>query len=407
MAFSAAFLLAGYEFIRSPSDSLFKDAYGMDYYIMALAVMPLIVLCFVYGYSKLLNKYTSEKTLTITNFLSAVAIALCYFIITADIKEGRIMLFLFREAYIVLLVEQAWSFINNTINTKQARLVNGAILAVSSLGAICAARVISGYAKIFGTESMLLFSVLTFIPAILCAKLAYKVSLRTSNRDADYYEKQLEKTKHKKGSKKDSMGLSLFKKEPILIIILLVIVSSQIYSTIVSLNYQTNLLESFPNVDDQTAYSADIYMWLNISSLVLQLIVVPLVLIAVPLHYIHFFIPAMNLAAISYVFYNPSLQSSAAAFMLFKTLDYSLFRAAKEILYIPLSFEAKFRAKEVIDVFGYRSSKGLSALSFVLAKKLGTILSTGIFAFIGILASLSWLCFVIPVTRSSKTGEQN
>ena len=45
------------------------------------------------------------------------------------------------------------------------------------------------------------------------------------------------------------------------------------------------------------------------------------------------------------------------AFALFKTIDYSTFRAAKEILYIPLSFDARYRAKEVIDVFGYRFGK--------------------------------------------------
>ena len=37
------------------------------------------------------------------------------------------------------------------------------------------------------------------------------------------------------------------------------------------------------------------------------------------------------------------------------------FRAAKEILYIPLSFDARYRAKQVIDSFGYRFAKGGSA----------------------------------------------
>ena len=43
---------------------------------------------------------------------------------------------------------------------------------------------------------------------------------------------------------------------------------------------------------------------------------------------------------------------------MFKALDYSVFKAAKEILYIPLPFAARYRAKEVVDVFGYRLSKG-------------------------------------------------
>ena len=45
----------------------------------------------------------------------------------------------------------------------------------------------------------------------------------------------------------------------------------------------------------------------------------------------------------------------ALAFFLFKAFDYSIFRAAKEVLYVPLSFDERYRAKEIIDVLGYRT----------------------------------------------------
>ena len=50
--------------------------------------------------------------------------------------------------------------------------------------------------------------------------------------------------------------------------------------------------------------------------------------------------------------------SAGLAYMAFKVIDYSVFRAAKELLYIPLSFDRRYRAKELIDVFGYRFGKG-------------------------------------------------
>ena len=46
----------------------------------------------------------------------------------------------------------------------------------------------------------------------------------------------------------------------------------------------------------------------------------------------------------------------------FKCIDYSLFRAAKELLYIPLSYDAKYRTKGIIDVFAYRFGKGAASL---------------------------------------------
>jgi len=55
-------------------------------------------------------------------------------------------------------------------------------------------------------------------------------------------------------------------------------------------------------------------------------------------------------------------------------LDYSVFRASKEILYIPLSFDARYRAKEVIDAFVYRGAKGaLSGIFAVLGSVFGRL----------------------------------
>ncbi len=53
--------------------------------------------------------------------------------------------------------------------------------------------------------------------------------------------------------------------------------------------------------------------------------------------------------------------SVGAAYVCFKSIDYTLFRASKELLYIPLSFDVRFRSKEFIDVFGYRGSKGVAS----------------------------------------------
>ncbi|MEL6548515.1 MAG: Npt1/Npt2 family nucleotide transporter, partial [Myxococcota bacterium] len=49
-----------------------------------------------------------------------------------------------------------------------------------------------------------------------------------------------------------------------------------------------------------------------------------------------------------------------------KGLDYSLFRIAKEMLYIPLSYDDKSRGKPVIDILGYRAAKGAISLLLII-----------------------------------------
>ena len=89
--------------------------------------------------------------------------------------------------------------------------------------------------------------------------------------------------------------------------------------------------------------------------------------------------------------------------MLFKAFDYSIFRAAKEVLYIPLGFDARYRAKEVIDVFCYRTGKGGSSLLIVLAQKAGLAMNNYYLA-IGFAVTALWLVLVFPLT--SKKNEE-
>jgi AAA family ATP:ADP antiporter len=94
----------------------------------------------------------------------------------------------------------------------------------------------------------------------------------------------------------------------------------------------------------------------------LQIAIVPLLLRFVPLSAIHIGIPLMHLVLFSISLALPGFAPVAAAYLVFKAVDYSLFKAAKELLYIPLPFDSRYRAKEWIDSLGYRTGKGLGGM---------------------------------------------
>lgn len=400
MALSGAFLIGGYELVRNPSNSLFKSHYGMSTFTTALAFMPFAVFGVLFLYGKLLDRFSSEKTFLITASLSGGTIALSYLLLQLGLKQVYIFLLIFREAYIVLLVEQLWSFINNTIDKAGARKVNGVVLGTATLGGLVADLCISGFAEKIGSLNLIIFSSFCFLPAMFFAVKAYK----TTPKPAKEYKSKALKKKGGKGLI-SSLGLDLFKKEPVLFVILFVIIASQTYSTAVTLNFQSALYEYIPQVDAQTAFSARLFLCLHLLSLFFQFVLVPIVLTFLSLHHIHFLVPLLNLLAIGLAFFKPGLETAAFAFILFKSVDYSLFRAAKEILYIPLSFDAKFRSKEVIDVLGYRLSKGLSASGLSAAEKLGASITSASYTLVGAFSTLAWLIFVLPIAK--KQGKDN
>ena len=114
----------------------------------------------------------------------------------------------------------------------------------------------------------------------------------------------------------------LFKEHKILKVILVMIIASQIYCTVINLNFQGHLQEEYPNIDDQTAISGLCFATLNIVSICFQLILSPFLLRKLPLTYIHIGIPSLHLFAIALSFVYPGLWSAVLCLMLFKSLDY-------------------------------------------------------------------------------------
>ena len=111
----------------------------------------------------------------------------------------------------------------------------------------------------------------------------------------------------------------------------------------------------------------------------------------------------MHLTTCALVIANPSLFAAAAAYMVFKVMDYSLFRAAKELLYIPLSFDSRYRAKELIDAFGYRFAKGAVSGILTGVKHFAAIPALA-YPVTAIAAAIAWLPLVVQLTKKGSSS---
>ena len=58
----------------------------------------------------------------------------------------------------------------------------------------------------------------------------------------------------------------------------------------------------------------------------------------------------------------PRFATTALTKVAGKCFDYSLFRAGKEMLYIPLGYAEKTRGKALVDIMTYRVAKGFASL---------------------------------------------
>ncbi|MBI4211581.1 MAG: hypothetical protein HY540_02990 [Deltaproteobacteria bacterium] len=385
-AASAGFLLCGYEFLRSTSYTLFKGAYGVDNLPFVIALLPIGAFLILYLYGQLLSLFGPRRTLLLTTLGSSLVMIACYLAIQAGSSVATAVLFVFREVYIVLLIEQYWSFINSTLGTESAKRLYGPICGIAAIGATAGGFLLHRFAVPFGTEMMILFAAAFALPAILLAELAY----------AKCGEPQptLEEARRRHGK----LGLEQFR-NPLLICLFVIIVATQVISVVLELKFQSLLQLAIPNPDQQTAYSGRFFGLMEGSSLILQFLVAPLLFRFVPMRAIQGTIPLIHLGVLAYLIAEPTLFVASSAYLLFKTVDYSIFRASKEMFYIPLPFDARYRAKEVIDIFGYRSSKGVTSFLFFVLQKAGIAMAS-FYSFIAMGAAAVWFLLVFPLTRN-------
>lgn len=383
---AASFLLCGYEFIRAVSTSLFIEVYGAASLPWVMFAVPPSTFLLLYVYGRILSKLGASRALLLTSFLSAILIGCSYGLLLQGVALATAFIYIFREAYIVLIIEQYWSLVNSTLSSDQARRINGPFCGIASLGAIAGGLLVRQLAAPLGSESLLLFAAGSLFPAAMCSSIAYALAGEPKPSTEEV------------GGKKGHIGVALFLKSRYLVLIGLLILTTQTVSTVLDLRF--NVLVEMERVypDERTAFYGSFYAALNTAALLLQFIAVPLILRFVSLRAAHVGIPAVHLLTCAILTVKPSLWSGATAFLLFKALDYSIFRSGKEIFYIPLSFDERYRVKQIIDTFGYRTAKGSSA-GVIALFGLFTKIPGAAFSIVAMVMAGLWSVLVSMVTK--------
>jgi len=387
MATAALFTLIGYEFIRSSSTVLFKSAYGADKLPLVMAAMPVVVFLGVALYGWILSQLGPRRTLLVTSLGSSMIILGCYLLVLGGNEMVTPALFLFKEFYIVLLIEQYWSYINSSVTPTTAKKVNGPVTGIAGIGGAIGGWMVGLSAESFGTEAMVLCAAIALLPAALVANHTYVFHGEPDMPPAD--------------KSQGHLALNLFRENKMLLSLLAVVLASQVIAAVLDFKFQGILSEEYAGEPDkETAFQGWFWGTLNTSVLLLQFVFAPLLLAFVSLRLVHLMMPLIHLAAITVAIIEPTLLTVGVAFFLFKAFDYSIFRAAKEVLYVPLGFDERYRVKEVIDVFGYRTGKGASSVVIAVLQRLGVVMANYYLA-IGFVMTLVWLALVFPLTRTS------
>ncbi len=390
---SATFLFCGYEFIRSGAESIFIAEFGAKTKPYAMACVPFMMGLLIYLYGRLLSAFGGARAMAGSMLFSAAVFTASFFALKTGFKAVVFLLYVFKESYVVIISEQYWSFVNSTLKDEEGRVFNGPVAGLGALGSMIGGFLLSRYVVALHTEPFILLCALVMIPAMFLFWQAYKKAGEPGPKAEEA------------GGKKGHLHLSILRENRTVLYIALIIFTAQVVATVMELNFARLVADALPDKDLRTAYLGGFWMKVNIFSFSMQFLLTPLLLRRVSIRGIQVAIPAVHLATCALLLVSPQLGVAALAYLLFKGMDYSIFRASKETLYIPFSYDTRYRAKQVADAFTYRFSKGLTATVLSAVSAVAAI-PVAFYAAAGFLFSGIWMSLTFPLTakRDKFTG---
>ncbi len=358
-AFFCGFLIsADYAIIRPVSNAVFLTAYGSLYFPYAWMLTIPFNLIIVALYNKYLPRLGCFK-MFLNISLCIISVNLFSALFLKEIPGLSFFFYIWKEIYIMLMFQQLWSVIHSTIPQTKAKYLYGIFFGIGGCGAMVGSLLPSFFAVTIGSESLLFATLPIYTLLILFFSRALKATKEGIGM-------KLNEEKQKSSLEAFWHGMKLIGQSRYLTFILSIVVLMQVSSSLIDYQFNSVLERTILEKDLRTQYTGRILGIMHAATVGLQFVGSFLLVQFLGMKRSHFLIPLLlALNSLTFHFF-PVFGVISFAYISIKSFDFSLFGIIKEMLYIPLKPDEKFRAKAVIDVFAHRSSKALASLLILL-----------------------------------------
>lgn len=345
----AFLLMFTYAIVRPATESLFLEAHSKEGLPLVWLLVAAAMLLSVTFYNRVVQRYELIKLFGLSSLVAAFLFGVLIFLEKIHTPGVYYALYVLKDVYVIMLVEIYYSFANTVFPIKKARWLYGLFGLVAATGGVVGNLLIGRIAHQYGTVVGLYL-----VPLLLI--LGWILSVPFSRFAGAQYRQQNEKQ-----SSNVWEAMKLTWNSSYLILILCLIGLLQIVSTLIDFQFNGAIQAAYPVLDERTAVIGKIYAIIDAGTFVLhaltgpilRLATVPFTLLAVPL---------MLGTSVGLYLFMPLFLTMAVAKVGNKLFDYSIYRAGKEILYIPLSYLEKTSGKSIVDMLTHRVSKGGASL---------------------------------------------
>jgi ATP:ADP antiporter, AAA family len=367
-------ILAYYQ-VKAASRSLLIEFGGADALPYAWVYSALALMVLISGYHVLVERYSRVKVVLFSLLFFSVGMVLFREVFTPHDLLGATLFYVFVDIFSVVLVEQFWSLTDAVSSADQGAKSFWFVGTGGLVGGVVGGLLASFLVTHLGLQTAdLLYS----CAGLLLVVFVFNIGLWRAGLYTEV---------HERGAPHTAAGdwRSLLHNRYLMLIAVLLCLS-QLAQPIVEFQFLQVAAEKFKDTDQLTAYISEFFSLMGVVSILINVLVTPVIhrafgamggLVVQPV--------VLAMGAIAFYFHS-TLTMAAIMKISDRGLSYSINRASKELLYIPVDPILTYQAKAWIDMFGYRLFKALGS---------GLILLANAWLGPGNAADLSWLTALI------------
>lgn len=386
------FVILAYYQVKAASRSLLLEYGGPAAFPWVWMGSALVLLAFIGAYNHLVERFSRLQVVVATLLACIVMLCLFRWGLTRGGMPMVVAFYLFVDLFSVVLVEQFWSLTNSVTRLDEGRRSYWFVATGGLVGGIAGGVVASSLLRVtpMHTEDLLLSCA-----ALLMITVFINVAMGRRSMYAEVHDDA--------HIALAGEGLRAVLGNRYLVLIALVVCLSQLAEPVVEYQFLSAINEAYTDKDLRTRYIADFFSVMGVVSIAVNLVLTPLIhrrlgiiagLAIQPL--------LLAVAALGYTM-RQGLAMAAAMKIADRGLSYSINRASKELLYVPVEAVLTFQAKAWIDMLGYRLFKVLgSGLIVLVTSQAAPLTVASDLAWLTLAICAAWLLAVLALGQEQR-----
>ena len=356
------FITSSAGIIKPVKLSLFLDQLTFEKLPFAYLLTAVFMGFFVSLNTRLLRAMKRHVYISLSLAFFMASLLIFWFLLQMEWQWVNYVYWLWSEIFMVTTVTQFWILVNDIYHPRQAKRLIGFLVSGGLLGGICGSLLSSALAGVVKTEGLLLIC-----PVMLGVGLVVVFFVKRFQREEvkERPEKTDERNKQKVGYIE---SFRLLKKSRHLIFLSGIMVSAIVVTTLIDFQFNSVVAYRFVEKNARTSFFGLFFAGLMLFSFLFHTFLTSRILRKFGIRIALLIAPFILLAGSAVVFLFMGVLFWWAIFLkgADKSLAHSLNQSVRELLYIPIPLEIKYKAKVFIDMFVNKLARGIGALLILL-----------------------------------------